>query len=190
MAVAVQPLMVDVIKKKPPTNHRRVVVTGMGVETSMGHDPDVFYNNLLEGVRGISEIEGFDCFNYPTDLQGWRLKMDTQVKNHRTVHKIVEFNFPKLKEMVKVKAGNTFVDAYESIDESDSLALSLQMTSGDDISRCLQDHNILLQALIILFEPPTIVSTIVFGFGSRLRNHVHMPLHEYVLLSLGMDVPR
>lgn len=66
MAVAVQPSMEGATKKKPPIKHRRVVVTGMGVETSIGHNPDVFYNNLLEGVSGISEIEGFDISNYPT----------------------------------------------------------------------------------------------------------------------------
>lgn len=27
---------------------RRVVVTGMGVVTSLGHDPNEFYDNLLE----------------------------------------------------------------------------------------------------------------------------------------------
>lgn len=53
-------------KKKPPTKQRRVVVTGMGVETPIGHDPHVFYDNLLEGVSGISEIEAFDCSNFPT----------------------------------------------------------------------------------------------------------------------------
>lgn len=65
-AVAVQPAMEASPTKKLPTKQRRVVVTGMGVETSLGHDPEVFYNNLLEGVSGISEIEGFDCSQYPT----------------------------------------------------------------------------------------------------------------------------
>lgn len=65
MAVAVQPTM-EVPPKKPPTKQRRVVVTGMGVETPLGSDPDVFYNNLLEGVSGISEIEAFDCSQFPT----------------------------------------------------------------------------------------------------------------------------
>lgn len=54
---------------KEITTKRRVVVTGMGLETSVGNDPDVFYNNLLEGVSGISEIEGFDCAQYPTVLR-------------------------------------------------------------------------------------------------------------------------
>ncbi|KAL2458887.1 3-oxoacyl-[acyl-carrier-protein] synthase II [Forsythia ovata] len=70
MAIAVQPAMDGAVKKKPPTKQRRVVVTGMGVETPIGHDPDVFYNNLLEGVSGISEIEAFDCSQFPTKIAG------------------------------------------------------------------------------------------------------------------------
>lgn len=66
MAVAVQPSKEVATKKKPVTKQRRVVVTGMGVETPLGHDPDVFYNNLLEGVSGVSEIEAFDCAQFPT----------------------------------------------------------------------------------------------------------------------------
>lgn len=66
MAVAVQPAKEVATKKKPHTKQRRVVVTGMGVVSPLGHDPDVFYDNLLEGVSGISEIEAFDCANYPT----------------------------------------------------------------------------------------------------------------------------
>lgn len=53
-------------KKKPLMKQRQVVVTGMGVVTPVGHDLDVFYNNLLEGVSGISEIEAFDCAQFPT----------------------------------------------------------------------------------------------------------------------------
>ncbi|GER40944.1 3-oxoacyl-[acyl-carrier-protein] synthase II [Striga asiatica] len=70
MAVAVNPAMEVTSKKKPQTKQRRVVVTGMGVETPLGHDPDVFYNNLLEGISGISEIEAFDCSQFPTRIAG------------------------------------------------------------------------------------------------------------------------
>nr|XP_048329577.1 3-oxoacyl-[acyl-carrier-protein] synthase II, chloroplastic-like isoform X7 [Ziziphus jujuba var. spinosa] len=57
-------------KKKPLTEQRRVVVTGLGVVTPLGHDPDILYNNLLEGVSGITEIEGFDCSQFPTRIAG------------------------------------------------------------------------------------------------------------------------
>ncbi|XP_010273891.1 PREDICTED: 3-oxoacyl-[acyl-carrier-protein] synthase II, chloroplastic-like isoform X2 [Nelumbo nucifera] len=70
MAVAVQPAKEVTTKKKLPTNKRKVVVTGMGVVTPVGHNPDVFYNNLLEGISGISEIEAFDCAHFPTRIAG------------------------------------------------------------------------------------------------------------------------
>ncbi|PHT43009.1 3-oxoacyl-[acyl-carrier-protein] synthase I, chloroplastic [Capsicum baccatum] len=70
MAIASQPAMEVSLKKKPPTKERRVVVTGMGVATPIGHDPHEFYENLLQGVSGISEIEAFDCSQYPTRIAG------------------------------------------------------------------------------------------------------------------------
>ncbi|KAI3943022.1 hypothetical protein MKW92_007648 [Papaver armeniacum] len=67
--VVVQPTK-ETTKKKSVTKQRRVVVTGTGVVSSVGHDSDVFYNNLLEGVSGISEIEAFDCAQFPTRIAG------------------------------------------------------------------------------------------------------------------------
>ncbi|KAG6385729.1 hypothetical protein SASPL_154607 [Salvia splendens] len=69
-AVAVSPAIEVSPNKKPPIKQRRVVVTGMGVETPLGSDPDIFYNNLLDGVSGISEIEAFDCSQFPTRIAG------------------------------------------------------------------------------------------------------------------------
>ncbi|KAI3430092.1 Beta-ketoacyl-[acyl-carrier-protein] synthase I [Psidium guajava] len=70
MAVALQPVQKVSTMKKPVMKQRRVVVTGMGVVTPLGHDPDIFYNNLLDGVSGISEIETFDCARFPTRIAG------------------------------------------------------------------------------------------------------------------------
>lgn len=49
---------------------RRVVVTGQGIVSCLGHDPETFYNNLLEGVSGISTIEGFSTEGYTTKFAG------------------------------------------------------------------------------------------------------------------------
>ncbi|GKD12678.1 3-oxoacyl-[acyl-carrier-protein] synthase II, chloroplastic-like protein, partial [Tanacetum coccineum] len=43
-------------------------MTRMGVETPVGRNPDEYYDNLLEGVSGISEIESFNYLNYPTRI--------------------------------------------------------------------------------------------------------------------------
>lgn len=70
MAIALQPVKAVQEKTKIATKPRRVVVTGMGVVTSLGHDPDTFYGNLLQGQSGISEIESFDCSDFPTRIAG------------------------------------------------------------------------------------------------------------------------
>ncbi|WVZ57225.1 hypothetical protein U9M48_007635 [Paspalum notatum var. saurae] len=70
MSVALHPERGVVENKKTDVKQRRVVVTGMGVVTPLGHDPDEFYNNLLQGISGISEIEAFDCSHYPTRIAG------------------------------------------------------------------------------------------------------------------------
>ncbi|KAJ8553232.1 hypothetical protein K7X08_023910 [Anisodus acutangulus] len=69
MAVAVQPAKEAMAKKKPLKN-KRVVVTGVGVVSPIGHDPDMFYGNLLEGISGISQIEAFDCSEFPSRIAG------------------------------------------------------------------------------------------------------------------------
>lgn len=66
MAVAVRPSNEVITGKQQLERQRRVVVTGMGVVTPIGDNPDVFYDNLLEGVSGISEIQSFDCSPFQT----------------------------------------------------------------------------------------------------------------------------
>ncbi|GIP14515.1 3-oxoacyl-[acyl-carrier-protein] synthase 2 [Paenibacillus montaniterrae] len=47
---------------------RRVVVTGMGVLTSLGSELEQFWGNLLEGKSGVSLIEAFDVSEFPTRI--------------------------------------------------------------------------------------------------------------------------
>lgn len=53
---------------------KRIVITGMGIASVHGNDPDVFYDALLAGKSGISMIERFDASEYPTRFAG-------QIKN-------------------------------------------------------------------------------------------------------------
>ncbi|WP_281177642.1 beta-ketoacyl synthase N-terminal-like domain-containing protein, partial [Paenibacillus dakarensis] len=47
---------------------KRVVVTGMGVMTSIGQDIETFWNSLMTGKSGVSHIEAFDVSEYPTQI--------------------------------------------------------------------------------------------------------------------------
>ena len=49
---------------------RRVVVTGMGVVTPVGHDLDTFWKNLLAGGCGIDKISSFDASAFDTKIAG------------------------------------------------------------------------------------------------------------------------
>ncbi|MCX5666116.1 MAG: beta-ketoacyl-[acyl-carrier-protein] synthase family protein [Candidatus Omnitrophica bacterium] len=49
---------------------RRVVVTGLGVISSIGIGRDEFWKNLIAGRSGISDIESFDTSGYPVHKGG------------------------------------------------------------------------------------------------------------------------
>ena len=55
-----------------PSNwiHRRVVITGLGVVTPLGHQLDVFWKSLIAGQCGIDRITAFDPAPYDTQVAG------------------------------------------------------------------------------------------------------------------------
>ena len=49
---------------------RRVVITGLGVVTPLGHDVDVFWKSLISGQTGIDRIQSFDPARFDTQIAG------------------------------------------------------------------------------------------------------------------------
>ena len=49
---------------------RRVVVTGMGVVSPLGHTPEQMFENLVAGKSGISRFEAFDSSAHDTRIAG------------------------------------------------------------------------------------------------------------------------
>lgn len=49
---------------------RRVVITGLGLITSLGHDTETSWSALCQGKSGIQPIQGFDTTNYPVRFAG------------------------------------------------------------------------------------------------------------------------
>ncbi|KAL4516104.1 hypothetical protein Ndes2526B_g00811 [Nannochloris sp. 'desiccata'] len=58
------------VKRDPKDPKNRVVITGMGVCSVFGNDPEVFYEKLLAGVSGIDHITRFDASEFPTNFGG------------------------------------------------------------------------------------------------------------------------
>lgn len=49
-------------------NKRRVVVTGMGMITPVGHSVDETWNNILAGKSGVGPVKEFDVSDYTTKI--------------------------------------------------------------------------------------------------------------------------
>src|SRR5207247_2286534 len=49
-------------------NRRRVVITGMGAITPVGHSVDALYRNQLAGKSGMGPITHFDASKFPTSF--------------------------------------------------------------------------------------------------------------------------
>ena len=50
---------------------RRVVVTGMGLLTSLGNDKETSWKNLINKKSGIKKINHFDVSNLPAKIAGY-----------------------------------------------------------------------------------------------------------------------
>lgn len=48
--------------------NRRVVITGLGVVTPIGHALETFWSNLVAGKSGVGAIDRFDASQYPTRI--------------------------------------------------------------------------------------------------------------------------
>ena len=46
----------------------RVVVTGLGVVTSLGFEVDAFWANILAGKNGITRVTQFDTTDFPCQI--------------------------------------------------------------------------------------------------------------------------
>jgi beta-ketoacyl-acyl-carrier-protein synthase II len=51
-------------------DNKRVVVTGIGIETCLGSQPDEFWRRLVAGESGIGEVTQFDATDLPCRIAG------------------------------------------------------------------------------------------------------------------------
>ncbi|KAK9918996.1 hypothetical protein WJX75_008560 [Coccomyxa subellipsoidea] len=99
---------------------RRVVVTGMGVVSCLGHDPHEFYNNLLEGKSGVSQIESFSCEDYSTrfagEIKGFQCNGYVSKKNARRMDNCIKYTMVAGKKALQSAGFSLEPGSFEGLD--------------------------------------------------------------------------
>ena len=122
-------------------NSRRVVVTGLGAITPMGHSVPEFWSNVVAGKSGIGDITLFDASKLPTRFAGEVRNFDPNAaigkKDARKMDRFAQFAFLAAKEAV--------ADAELPITDSNRDNIGVLMGSGiGGILTLEQQHKVAL----------------------------------------------
>lgn len=85
---------------------RRVVVTGFGMVTPVGLNVEQTWSNILNGVSGVSTVEGFDTTDYPTKIwarvKGFNPEDYFDVKEARKMDAFSQYGVVAADEAIKM----------------------------------------------------------------------------------------
>jgi 3-oxoacyl-[acyl-carrier-protein] synthase II len=88
-----------------PSSARRVVVTGLGVVTSIGHDVDSFWASLVAGRGGVRRISLFDPTDFASqigaEVRDWDPAQHMDPKEVRRNDRYTHFGFVAAKQAVR-----------------------------------------------------------------------------------------
>ena len=150
---------------------RRVVVTGLGVVTPLGHQLDVFWNKLVTGQCGIDRITSFDPAPFDTRMAG-------EVKNFDPAPA-----FPSPKEIRRTDRFSQFgifaghhalLDSGLDLDRENRDEIGVIIGSGiGGLTTTTEQHKVLLDrgpGRLSPFMIPMLISNMASGSFSMYKN--------------------
>lgn len=150
---------------------RRVVITGMGVVTPLGHDVDVFWQRLVAGESGVDRISLFDPAPFDTQMAGEVRAFDPvpwfpSPKDERKTDRYTKFAIGA--------AGAALRDAGLDLDRSDRDEIGVFIGSGIGGLRTTEiQHEILLNrgpGRLSPFMIPMLILNMASGLFSMFHN--------------------
>jgi len=149
----------------------RVVITGLGVVTPLGNQPDVFWNNLVAGQCGIDRISAFDATPFDTQIAG-------EVKNFDPTPA-----FPSPKEIRHTDrfsqfgvfaAHHALLDSGLELDKENRDEIGVIIGSGiGGLTTTTKQHKILLERgpdRLSPFMIPMLIGNMASGIFSMYQN--------------------
>ena len=90
---------------EPCSSSPRVVVTGLGVITSIGHDVETFWASLLAGTSGVKRVTAFDPTDFAcqigAEVRDWDATLHMDPKEARRNDRYTHLGFVAAKQAVK-----------------------------------------------------------------------------------------
>ncbi len=154
---------------------KRIVVTGLGVVSSIGIGKDAFWESLIQGKSGISKVESFDTTEHFTHMGG-------EIKNFKPEEFLNKAKFKLMGRASHLGIAATKLALKDSgLDykklESNIVAVLLGTTSGEipemesmDISWVKKGHEAVDYHSIIRYPQNNIPSNIALEFKFKGKN--------------------
>lgn len=115
---------------------KRVVVTGLGAVTSLGHDVQSTWDALVAGRSGIGPITQFDCTHFKTQFAGEVKDFDaTQLLDRKEARKLDRYG-----QFTIWTAEEALRDSGLKLEEEDSTRLGVVWGSGIGGLRTFEDE--------------------------------------------------
>ena len=152
-------------------NDRRVVITGLGVVTPLGHSLDAFWNNLVSGQCGIDKITAFDAAAFDTQIAGEVRSFDPgpafpSPKDIRRTDRFSQFGV--------YAAWSALKDCGAELDKLDRDEIGVIIGSGiGGLETTTLQHKILLErgpGRLSPFMIPMLISNMASGLVSMYHN--------------------
>lgn len=148
---------------------RRVVITGMGIISPVGHQLDEAWNNVCNGVSGIRLIDDFDTSSLPTRIGGTVENFDVgdylSPKDARKMDPFVHYGI--------AAAVNSIKDAGLEITDSNRHRIGVAMGAGMGGIKTIEDtHSKMLEGGVRKISPffiPSSIINITSGYVSILQ---------------------
>lgn len=110
---------------------RRVVVTGLGMITSVGLDKETSFRSIIDGKCGIRQITSFDASNFPVKIAGEIRDFDpSEVLNPRDFKKADRFIQIALKASKEAMIDSGLLDDSFKIPENLSYEFGISSAAG------------------------------------------------------------
>jgi len=117
--------------------NKRVVITGMGVMSSLGLDRNDFWNNVKKGKCGISLVEKFDTTNFPT-------KVSAEIKNFKAEDYLDRKDVRRLDKFshyALIAAKEAFIDAKLTEEDKNNERMGVVVTTSIGGCETMLDQN-------------------------------------------------